>query len=716
MQVWALATDVFEIAEGARRFHNPLAGGPPAPFPAYAEEPAEVPVPAPTAHEIPPTEAELDPGEAVVKLTGRPLPTREAVPEFALFGDRALVRVLAAGETDRYGLGEVCGPIVHYDAKVTGWTRDAFGYDERSRNLYQAHPWVLCVRPDGSAFGVVIETTWRFTVHLFDHLLIEVDGPPPAITVIEGESPADVLTSLTSLTGRIELPPRWALGFQQSKWSYVPADNVLAIAREFRERQLPGEVIWVDIDYMDGYKVFTFDPDFGEVAKLNAELHEIGWKSAWMIDPGIKVEPGYAVYDAAIAGDHALQLPTGDAAAGTPAAFEGVVWPGPTVFPDFTRSETREWWAGLYDEFLATGMDAVWNDMNEPANLEDLPDKALPLDVVHRADAELGGPGPHARYRNIYGMQMTRASHAGMRAARPDRRPFLLTRSTFLGGHRYAATWTGDNVSTWQHLYWSIPMALNLGLSGQPLVGPDIGGFAGACTGELMARWMGIGCLFPFARNHNMQTQPDQEPWVFGAEVEATCRRALERRYRLLPYLYTLAREAATTGLPIMRPAYFADPADADLRAVDTAFLLGADLYVRCDVSPTHSGSTAPVPYGWRRIDVLDEGDRDPDLPQLYLRPGAVLPLGPVMQYSDERPLDELTLLAHLAAGGRATGRLYEDAGDGYDYLDDEYRLTEFSVTRSGDRELGEVEWSQRRVDGNWAPDEERAVKVVAVP
>jgi alpha-glucosidase len=712
MQVWALATDVFEIAPGARRFHNPLAGEPPAPFPAYADEPSEVRVPAPTAHEIPPTEAELDPVEAVVKLTGRPLPTREAVPEFMRFGDRALVRVLAAGATDRYGLGEVCGPLVHDNAKIIGWTRDAFGYDERAANLYQAHPWVLCVRPDGSAFGVVIETTWRFTVHLIDHLLVEVEGPPPAITVVEGDDPGAVVTALTSLTGRIELPPRWALGFQQSKWSYAPAANVLQVAREYRARQLPGEVIWVDIDYMDAYKVFTFDPEFGDVAKLNADLHEIGWKSAWMIDPGVKIEAGYHVYDQAVAGQHVLQLPAGDAVAGTPTAFEGVVWPGPTVFPDFTREATREWWAGLYDDFLATGIDAVWNDMNEPANLEDLPDKSLPPDLVHRADPELGGPGPHARYRNIYGMQMTRASHAGMRAARPDRRPFLLTRSTFLGGHRYAATWTGDNVSTWQHLYWSIPMALNLGLSGQPLVGPDIGGFADECTGELLARWMGIGCLFPFARNHNMKTQPAQEPWMFGATVEATCRRALERRYRLLPYLYTLAREAATTGLPIMRPAFFADPTDPDLRAVDTAFLLGADLYIRCDVSPTYAGSTAPVPYGWRRIDVLDEGDRDPALPQLYLRPGAVLPLGPVMQYSDERPLDELTLLAHLAGDGRATGLLYEDAGDGYEHLADEYLLTEFTVAGSG----ADAQWNQRRVEGRWELDAARAVKMVVVP
>lgn len=695
MQAWACATDVFEVARGARRFLNPLSEGPPPPFPAYLSEPVGHRVAAPSPYADTATDGELDPDDPVAKLVGRPTAARDGVPEFAVYGGRSLVRVLAARGTDRYGLGETCGPLRHENRKIVGWTSDTFAYDERAENLYQAHPWVLCVRPDGSAFGVIIETTWRFTAHLFDHLLVEVEGPPPAVTVIEGAHPSEVLTTLATLTGRIELPPRWALGFHQSKWNYAPADNVLEVARTFRERRLPADVIWVDIDYMDAYKVFTFDPDFGDVTKLNDALHELGWKAAWMIDPGIKIEPGYHVYDEAVAGEHLLE-------------FEGVVWPGPTVFPDFTRKATREWWAGLYRDFLATGVDAVWNDMNEPSNLEDVPDKALPADVHHRADDELGGPGPHARYRNIYGLQMTRASHAGIRSARPDVRPFLLTRSTFLGGHRYAATWTGDNTSTWEHLHWSIPMTLNLGLSGQPLAGPDIGGFAESCTGPLLARWMGIGCLLPFARNHNMKTMPDQEPWVFGEAVEATCRRALERRYRLLPYLYTVAREAATTGLPIVRPAYFADPADPDLRAVDTAFLLGNDLYVRCDVTPTRSGPTAPVPTGWRRIHVLDPADdRDPDLPELYLRPGAVVPLGPVIQHADERPLDELTLVAHRGPDGMAVGHLYEDAGEGYGYLAGEYRVTEFRVHAD--------HWDQAVIEGRWGPDAERPVTIQRV-
>ena len=710
---WLTAQKVFDIGSGARRFHNPLHDGAPPPFPAYVSEPVGSPVAAPQPDLLAPR-----PNDPVAALAGRPSPTGAAVPEFSSSGDRALVRVHAAGVADLYGLGEVCGSLRHENRRIVGATTDSFAYGGHNDRLYQAHPWVLGVRVDGTAFGVIVETTWKFTAHVYDHLLFEVEGPPPAVTVIEGATPSDVLRSLADHTGHMPLPPKWALGFQQSKWNYAPADNVRDIAQEFRDRKLPADVIWIDIDYMDHYKVFTFDDEgFPDPAGLIADLHQIGWKSAWMIDPGVKIEPGYHVYDQGIAGDHMLAHADGT-------TFEGVVWPGPVVFPDFTRSETRDWWGTLYADYLATGIDAVWNDMNEPANLEDMPDKGLPPDVVHRADDELGGHGPHARYRNIYGLQMTRASRDGMAAARPEQRPFLLTRSTFLGGHRFAATWTGDNVSTWEHLGWSIPMALNLGLSGQPFVGPDIGGFAGECTGELLARWMGIGCLFPFARNHNMKTQSDQEPWRFGATVEATCRRALERRYRLLPYLYTLAYEAGTTGLPIMRPAFFADPTDLALRTTDTAFLLGEDLYVRCDVTQMRSGATAPVPVGWRRIELLETGGEftlglDGDLPELYLRPGAVLPLGPVMQFTDELPLDHITLLAHLDTSGTAVGRLYEDDGDGHAHVGGAYRMTEFTVSAmSGSspqaKGTAKVAVTSVVVAGSW-PDSSAAVRPVVI-
>jgi len=289
---------------------------------------------------------------------------------------------------------------------------------------------------------------------------------------------------------------------------------------------------------------------------------------------------------------------------------------------------------------------------------------------------------------------MARATFAGCRTARPERRPFVLTRANHLGGQRWAATWTGDNVATWQHMDMSISGVLNLGLSGQPLAGPDIGGFTGAGSGRLFARWMGIGSLLPFARGHTGKGNIDKEPWAFGPEVEATCRLALQRRYRLLPYLYTLAREASVTGLPMVRPLFFADPADARLRDQDDSFLLGDDLLVVCRTSPDGDPPQTMPRGNWARVSIVPGDLDDPELPSLYLREGAALPLGPLVEFSDEKPLDEVELLVNLDAQGVAAGRLYEDAGDGYGYRSGEYRIMRWKVDRMtrDPRIVGDVE------------------------
>ena len=520
---------------------------------------------------------------------------------------------------------------------------------------------------------MLADTPQRCLIDLRTGIRFEAAGPPFPVYVCAGDSPQAVIRELARLTGTMPLPPRWALGYHQCRYSYTPDDRVREIAREFRKRDIPCDVIWLDIDYMDGYRCFTVNTrDFPDMKGLLADLHADGFRSVAIIDPGIKQEPGYHVYDSGERIDAWVKN-----AAGRP--YVGAVWPGACVFPDFTRQDVRVWWGNLYGPFLDLGLDGIWNDMNEPA-IFNVPGKTMPLTNRHRADPELGGPGTHARYHNVYGMLMARATFEGCRAARPDRRPFVLTRANYLGGQRWAATWTGDNVATWRHLDMSVSMVLNLGLSGQPLAGPDIGGFAGAGSGRLFARWMGIGALFPFARGHTGKGNIDKEPWAFGPEVEATCRRALQRRYRLLPYLYTLAREASVSGLPLVRPLFFADPADARLRDQDDAFLLGNDLLVACRTSP--DGVLPDVlPRGsWRRIGIVPGDLDDPDLPALYLREGAALPLGPIMEYSDERPLDEVELVANPDPSGQAVGYLYEDDGDGYDYRDGGFRVIRWTV------------------------------------
>lgn len=664
---------------------------------------------------------DLPPFPAYVRVPVRLGPVPDVFTVRPRFADRAglrLVEIPIRPGTSLYGTGEQAGPLLRNGTRKVCWNTDAFGYDDRSPSLYQSHPYVLAVRPDGSSFGVIAETTFRCVIDLSkttpNTIRFECDGPSPAVTIIERSTPREVVQALAELTGFMPLPPLWSLGYQQCRWSYEPESKVRWLAGQFRERRIPCDVIWLDIDYMDRFRCFTFDKDkFPDPAMLTADLNAMGFRTVWMIDPGLAADPEYAVCRSGRAGGHFVTARTHEPALSSTISdeltskwgvrtdkahregdeYHGRVWPGSCVFPDFTRSATRVWWSELYRDFLARGVDGVWNDMNEPA-VFDGPGKTMPLDNHHDADADLGGPGPHARYHNIYGMQMVRATRAGMEAARPHSRPFVLTRSNFLGGHRYAATWTGDNTSDWRHLAWSISMALNMGLSGQPFVGPDIGGFSGNATPEMFARWMGIGSLLPFARGHTVKDSVDHEPWAFGEACERACRVALERRSRLIPYLYTLFWHASTTGLPVVRPAFFADVHDPRLRSSDDSFLLGDDVLARCDVhhpsNPAPSPTPAPAGYS-RTFEIIDEAHGIGGLPVLHARDGAIIPLGPVRQHIGERPLDPLTLIVSPDASGSAVGRLYEDAGDGYEHRRGDYLVTTYRARLEQGRTIVEV-------------------------
>jgi len=619
------------------------------------------------------------------------------VPVFSRVQGRAAVRLLVAEGTDLYGTGEAAGGLRRNRTRTVAWNTDAYGWARAELSLYQSHPWVLAVRRDGTAYGVLADTPERCLIDLNQGIRFEAAGPEFPVIVIEGDSPQTVVRALAALTGVTELPPRWALGYHQCRYSYTPDDRVREIADGFRDRGIPCDVLWLDIDYMDGFRCFTVDANaFPDLRGLDGELQARGFRTVAIIDPGIKQESGYHVFETGDALDAWVQT-----AAGAP--YAGPVWPGSCVFPDFTMDRVRSWWGGLYGQFLSLGLDGIWNDMNEPA-VFNVDGKTMPLTNVHRADPDLGGTGTHARFHNVYGMLMSRATHEGCLAARPGQRPFVLTRASHLGGQRWAATWTGDNTASWDHLDMSISMVLNLGLSGQPLAGPDIGGFVGAGSGPMFARWMGVGALLPFARGHTGKGNVDKEPWSFGADVENTCRLALQRRYRLLPYLYTLAREASVTGLPIVRPLFFADPADTTLRAVDDAFLLGDDLLVVANVKSDRAAAGLPaMPRGrWREVSLVEGDLDDPDLPRLFLREGAALPLGPLVQWSDEKPLDEIELLVNPDAEGRATGSIYEDAGDGFEYRDREYRVTRFGFAE------GKVRTEV--VEGGWAVGDWRVV------
>jgi alpha-glucosidase len=615
--------------------------------------------------------------------------SHELSPSFSQNDEgRFVASITIDSNTSLYGTGQVAGPLLRNGFVTETWNLDAFGYGLDAKNLYTSQPWVLAVRADGSAFGVLADTTERCEIDLRDGITFRGVGSAFPVIIIDRDSPQQVMQGLAELTGTIAMPPRWAIGYHQCRYSYNPDSRVKEIADEFRKRELPADVIWMDIDYMDGYRVFTFDDEqFPDPRELNDYLDSVGFSNVWMIDPGVKAEEGYFVYDSGTAIDVWTKDANGD-------VFTGEVWPGVCVFPDYLNKDVRTWWSGLYADFMSYGIDGVWNDMNEPAvfNVES---KTMPEDNIHHADEELGGTGNHGRYHNVYGMQMIRATREGVMAANPGKRPFVLSRANFLGGQRYGATWTGDNSATWEHLDMSIPMTVNLGLSGQPFAGPDIGGFAYNGDGELFGRWMGFGTLFPFARGHTAKGNIDKEPWSFTPEIEATCRRALERRYRLLPYIYTLFYESSQTGALIAMPTFFADPSDPALRSEDDSFLLGDSLLVSAYVTP-ESDRVPVLPDAidgveWAKFDFesFDGGrdSKDTELPELYIKPGSIIVTAPVTQYFGDRPdqRDEITLIVHLDANGEASGTLYEDEGEGMGYMMGEYLKTTFTASRKPD-------------------------------
>lgn len=607
------------------------------------------------------------------------LPTAWNVqPEFTVEAGKATATVHLKGNVSLYGGGEVTGPLLRNGKTIKLWNTDngAYGTDGGKR-LYQTHPWVLGVREDGTAFGVLFDSPWKAELTTDpDKIALRTESTALfRVFVINRSSPQEVVKGLAELTGTMEMPPRWALGYQQCRFSYGTEKRVREIADTFRAKQIPCDAIWMDIDYMDGYRVFTFNKtNFPNPAKLNADLHAQGYHTVFMIDPGVKVDNNYAVYASGKANDVWVKDPAGK-------EYHGKVWPGDCAFPDFTRPQTRQWWAQLYGDFLKNGMDGIWNDMNEPAvNDNDFPDSlrlgTMPYNTPHRGGGGLPA-GPHLLYHNAFGRLMVQATREGVMAAKPDKRPFILTRANLLGGQRFAATWTGDNYASEEFMKVSVPMSITLGLSGQPFSGPDIGGFLGNTSGDLWANWLGFGVFMPFARGHACAGTNNKEPWAYGAAIENTSRIALERRYRLLPYLYSLVHEAHTNGLPLMRPVFFDDPTDQRLRAEDQAFLLGKDLLV----VPAFAKQPR-LPKGiWEPLSLVAGDAADAYQAKLLIKGGSIIPAGTAIQHTNENALAMLTLYICLDAQGKANGTLYWDAGEGWGFKTGAYSLLKFQAT-----------------------------------
>ncbi|WP_157463458.1 glycoside hydrolase family 31 protein, partial [Deinococcus pimensis] len=484
------------------------------------------------------------------------------------------------------GFGEKVGPLDKRGMRFTFWNTDHFPHHTDSDPLYASFP--LCtVIHEGRAAGLFLDETWRSEVdvaNLDDRTLTwRSAGPTMDLYVTAGPSPVTVLERYTALTGRHPMPPLWALGYAQSRWGYENETDVRAVVDGYRSRGIPLDAVYVDVDYLDGYRVFTWDRDrYPDPRGLLSEMLARGVRLVPIVDPGVKADPGYDVYDSGLAGDHFVKTWRGE-------TFVGEVWPKPAVFPDFTRDEVVAWWALHFERWASVGVHGVWNDMNEPSCF-DFPGRTSGFESVNASAAKVEGKTlpydarhgtrRHIEVHNAYALGMNEAARVALSRAHPGRRPFMISRAGYAGLQRYSGMWSGDNSSEWSHLALSLPMLMGMGLSGMALVGADVGGFNGDTTGELLVRWTQTGAFYPVMRNHAVLGSRSQEPWRFGEEVEAAVREAVELRYRLLPTLYSLMREATLTGLPPLRPLALHHADDADAVREDGAFLFGPDMLV----------------------------------------------------------------------------------------------------------------------------------------
>ncbi|KAH1234590.1 Alpha-glucosidase 2 [Glycine max] len=647
---------------------------------------------------VPPSISFLNTNDRDISIYSEKVPLY--TPTFACRSEKQVVKLELPVGSSLYGTGEASGELERTGKRVITWNTDAWGYGPGTTSLYQSHPWVLAVLPNGEAIGILADTTRRCEIDLRKESTIQFVAPSayPVITFGPFASPTAVLISLSKAIGTVFMPPKWSLGYHQCHSRYLSDERVLEVAKTFRKKSIPCDVIWMDNSYMDGFRCFTFDKAvvqpaqerFRDPMSLVKDLHYSGFKAIWMLDPGIKQEEGYFVYDNGSKKDVWVQKEDGN-------PYVGEVWPVRCVFPDYTQSKVRAWWANLVKDFISKGADGIWNDMNEPSIFKDVT-KTMPDSNVHSGDSELGGCQNHSFYHNVYGLLMARSTYEGMKLANEKKRPFVLSRAGFVGSQRYAATWTGDNLSTWEHLHMSISMVLQLGLSGQPLSGADIGGFAGNASPRLFGRWMGVGSLFPFCRGHSEACTTDHVPWSFGEECEEVCRLALKRRYRLIPLIYTLFYFAHTWGTPVATPTFFADPKDPSLRKLENSFLLGPILVFASTLRRQGLDKLEiTLPKGiWLNFDF---NDAHPDLPALYLKGGSIIPVGLPHEHVEEaNPSDDLTLFVALDDHGKAEGVLFEDDGDGYEFTKGNYLLTHYVA----ELKSSVLTVSVQKTEGSW--------------
>lgn len=593
------------------------------------------------------------------------------------------------------GLGEKTGNLDRRGNKYEMWNSDIPAYASNADPLYVDIPFFMGIH-DSLTYGIFLDNTSRTK---FD-FAASTDNLFSRFTVAEGElnyyffgasTIAGIIGDYTWLTGRMPLPPYWSLGFQQCRWSYYPDEEVLDIARQFRARRIPCDMIYLDIDYMDSYKIFTWNPKgFRDPHSMIDQLKGMGFHVATIVDPGIKVEPGYFAYDDGIKNDYFVKYPDGS-------RYIGSVWPGRCHFPDFTNEAVRQWWGASFSHLVEPGVEGFWNDMNEPSAWgQDIPD------IVQFGFDGHGGSMRQAH--NIYGLNMSRATFEGTKKLLGGKRPFVLTRAAYAGIQRYSAVWTGDNVASDEHMMLSARMVNSMGLSGLSFVGPDMGGFMDTPSKELFIRWLSLGVYTPFFRNHAAKGENRKEPWSFGEGIEASSVKLISQRYRLLPYIYSTFFTSTQTGQPVARSLSINYMNDEKIWwwKYQEEYMFGDNILV-APVSCKQDFARIYLPEGgWYRYssgefypgkqEITVSAPLD-DLP-VFIRASGIIPMQSVIQNTAEKPSDTLDL--HVYYGLRPASFLYyEDDGQTYNFEHGVYFKRLISFNPEGkDIVLGKAEGS----------------------
>ncbi len=600
-----------------------------------------------------------------------------------------------------YGLGEKTGGLNKRGSQYTMWNSDKPGYSPTEDPLYQSVPFFIGIREFASnpnektarldsiktrqAYGIFLDNTFKsyFNMGASNNRFYWFGAEKGEMDYyfIYGPEIKKVISSYTLLTGRIEMPPIWALGYQQSRWSYFPESSVRNLARTFRDKNIPIDVIYLDIHYMDEYRVFTWDKErFPQPQKMLNDLFKDGFKIITIVDPGVKADSNYFAAKEGMEKDLFVKYPDGK-------LYNGEVWPSWSYFPDFTKKETREWWGEKNGNLLKEGLAGIWNDMNEPA----VWGQAFP-DIV-QFDFE-GFGADHKRIHNVYALQMARATFDGIKKMFPEKRPFILTRAGFAGIQRYAAVWTGDNLANDDHLKMACTMVQGLGLSGVPFAGSDVGGFMGTPTPGLYNRWMQLGAFTPFFRGHSAYGTVAHEPWAFGEDVENWVKDIMKLRYKLLPFFYNEFYNASQTGLPVARPMFlnFQDDEECYRGESQYQFMIGENLLVAPVLSEKENFKKLYLPEG-KWIDwwtnKIYEGNQwiIVEVPQwkipLFIKEGGIIPMQEEQNYVGEKKIEELELRIFLSDSSSFT--LYEDDGISSNYQGGVYSLTKFeAIKKSG--------------------------------